>query len=246
MVLCDICATEYISLGLGLPVCQCKTLNRCSSCHFKQLAAPGKGGVCDVCHTERCEVRVLSVLPFTSQLYPWSQALHTDAVTPERCPTLLFESRHFHLLTMFGAWFQVVAVGCVMSMAMASDDELFSATYCVLLALLTVQSAVDSLTLAVYADSTQDRRFAYRVWTTFTLFQWIVVVAVVAGICETFHSRALLIGLFLASRSPGWCVDAALLLCMRWYLASQLKDEINVVGRTAIPVAPEQVDTVSA
>lgn len=239
MYTCDICAAEQFRWPPRLPVCNCKTLNRCAACHFKQLSAPGKNGICDVCNTERCEVSVLSAMPFTSQLYPWTQALHTDAVTWERCPTLLFQCspRCFDVATMISMWITGVAVGCVLSMALASGDELFSVLYCVMIAFLALQSVVDSLSLAVYAAPGQDRYGAYRSRTILQVILWSLFIAAIIWICSTLESRALLVGLFVASRFPGWCVDAALIVRMRQYLASQLKEEHVVVVEQRPPGA---------
>lgn len=225
---CDICTSERLRWPPKLPVCNCKTLSRCPECHFKQLAAPGKQGVCDVCKTERCEVGVLSVLPFTSQLYPWAQALHTDAVTSERCPTLLFQCspRGFDFVTIVSAFFAGVAIGCVVSMPLTPDDKLFSVQYCLMLAFLAVQSVVDSLSLAGYAAPGQDRTGTRRLWLACQVLLWsIFVTAVTVMEGSTPHSRALLAVLFLASRFPGWCIDFALVVRMRQYLASQLKQD---------------------
>lgn len=225
-----------------LPVCNCKTLSRCPECHFKQLAAPGKQGVCDVCKTERCEVGVLSVLPFTSQLYPWAQALHTDAVTTERCSTLLFQCspRGFDVVTIVSALFAGVAISCVASMALASDEELFSSLYCLMIAFLALQSAVDSLSLAGYAAQGQDRVGTRRMWLGAQTLLWGVFLAAVTVMeGSTSHAQALLAVLFVASRFPGWCIDAALILAMR---QSQLKavrheEGVRVEGASAnVPV----------
>lgn len=226
MYTCDICATSQFRWPPRLPVCSCKTLNRCGACHFKQLSAPGKNGLCDVCNTERCEVGVLSAMPFTSQLYPWARALHTDAVTAERCPTLLFAPHHFDPMTLLSRGFVCLAVGCVTSMALT--DKFFSLEYIVALITLAIQSVVDALSLAVYAAPDQGRQWARHSWLYFTFFQWLHAVCMAIWVCTTPESKALLLGLFLASRFPGWCVDAALIVRMRQYLASQLKEE-NVV-----------------
>jgi len=230
MYTCDICATSQFQWPPRLPVCSCKTLNRCGACHFKQLSAPGKHGLCDVCNTERCEVGVLSAMPFTSQLYPWARALHTDAVTAERCPTLLFQCspRYFDVATMISMWFTGVAVGCVTSMALTPDDDLFSVLYCAMIAFLALQSVVDSLSLAVYAAPGQDRYGARRSWIILQVTLWSLFVTAIIWICPTLESKTLLAGLFLASRFPGWCIDAALIVRMRQYLASQLKADANV------------------
>lgn len=228
MYTCDICTTERVRWPPQLPVCNCKTLNRCPACHFKQLAAPGKGGVCDVCNTERCEVGVLSALPFVSQLYPWAQALHTDAVTPERCPTLLFQCspRCFDMVTIISAVFAGVAISCVVSMALVPDDELFSGPYCLMIVFLVLQSTVDSLSLAGYAAPYQDRHGARRLWLIVQAMLWICFVTAIVGVCSTSSSRAFLAVSFVASRFPGWYIDAALLIRMRQWLASQLKQNV--------------------
>lgn len=226
MYTCDICATSQFQWPPRLPVCSCKTLNRCGACHFKQLSAPGKHGLCDVCNTERCEVGVLSAMPFTSQLYPWARALHTDAVTAERCPTLLFAPQCFDALTLSSRYFTGVAIGCVTFMA--STDRLFSPQYIAALTVLAIQSVWDALSLAVYAAPDQDRQWARHSWLHFTFFQWLHAVCMAIWVCTTPESKALLLCLFLASRFPGWCVDAALIVRMRQYLASQLKADANV------------------
>lgn len=233
---CDICAAKLVWY-LSVPVCACKTLHRCPTCHFRQLAATGKGGICDVCKTERCEVGVLSVLPLTSQLYPWHRALHTGAVTRERCPTLLFPPSAFMLVTLLARFFAGVAIGCVTVMARVQSDELFSAMYCVALALLVVQSVVDAVSLAVYAAPDQNRRWSYNTWSYFTMFLWIHTVIMAAQACPTPSATALLLCLFIASRFPGWCIDAALIVRMRRYLASQLKEEHGVVVEQGPPGA---------
>lgn len=227
MYTCDICATSQFRWPPRLPVCNCKTLDRCAACHFKQLSAPGKNGICDVCNSERCEVSVLSILPFTSQLYPWARALHTDAVTVERCPTLLFAPHHFDSMTLLSRGFTCIAVGCVTSMALT--DKFFSLECIAALITLAMQSVVDSVSLAVYAAPDQDRQHARHSWLYFTFFQWLHLMCMAIWICSTLESKVLLPGLFLASRFPGWCVDAALIVRMRQYLASQLKEDNDVV-----------------
>lgn len=235
---CDICTSERLRWPPMLPVCNCKTLSRCPECHFKQLTAPGKQGVCDVCKTERCEVGVLSVLPFTSQLYPWAQALHTDAVTPERCSTLLFQCspRCFDIVTIVSALFAGMAISCVAGMALASDEKLFSAPYCLMIAFLALQSAVDSLSLAGYAAQGQDRVGARRLWLAAQVMLWSIFLV---AVCTTNLSQVFLTVLFLATRFPGWCIDAALVARMR---QSQLKaasheEGVRVEGASAnVPV----------
>ena len=186
-----------------------------------------------MCNAERCEVGVLSVLPFTSQLYPWAQALHTDAVTPERCPTLLFQCspRGFDVVTIISAVFAGLAISCAVSMALALDEDLFSGPYCLMIVSLALQSAVDSVSLAGYAVSGQDRTGARRLWLAYQAFLWSVFIVAVVATRTTPLPKALLAVLFVATRVPGWCIDAALVVRMRQYLASQLKANAIVNGQ---------------
>lgn len=250
---CHLCTDTF--RWPSLPICACKTLDRCPACHFEQLSTPGKFGKCDVCRTERCEVGTLSLIPIVSYFYVWSQArlyvaLHkldrrTWTIKPAYLPRFLFNLWYIVSIICIVASFVFIVPYSDYGSAEDDPPMYWFVVICILWAVESACSALcfstESLSPNPNASSCFDREHVSLFAAI--LFQWVSVIVICATSWASSPTRnALLLGTFIASRIPGWIVDAVIVLVLR---RSQQSSSIYDPPQSAHHSSSNQLQVVS-